>query len=230
MASLFEWSRSLSTAEILDIMKNLKETDIVPDGIVITLPEDVRDNTDCDYGFQETNNSDNLNHNQLAAKGKDNEVRPPAESDKQWEEDDDILLAILVKKLRITEDEERKDVHNQLVAKSMRKNEFKEICSVCHAVDNDNLNETDKIEKICLLIDAINRQFLKYARMELNGWDIARVFLTKDDKKSVVPGRKRATIKYPSVGLRRHLMATQQTRGKWQLCKNKTNKRSDTCN
>ncbi|KAF2895203.1 hypothetical protein ILUMI_10975 [Ignelater luminosus] len=71
--------RPLSTAEILEIMENLEETDIAPDGIIIILPKDVEDNTDCYSGSEETNNPDNLNYNQLTAEGEfyfeDNEVR-----------------------------------------------------------------------------------------------------------------------------------------------------------
>ncbi|KAF2895612.1 hypothetical protein ILUMI_10564, partial [Ignelater luminosus] len=59
----------LSMVKILEIMKNLELTDIVPNRIVITPPEDVGDNKDCDSADEETNNPDNLNHNQPAAQG-----------------------------------------------------------------------------------------------------------------------------------------------------------------
>ncbi|CAH2001880.1 unnamed protein product [Acanthoscelides obtectus] len=64
--------------------------------------------------------------------------------------------------------EESEDVHNELVAKSMRRNRFEEISSVFHAADNDNLPEGDKLGRIRPFIEAINKNFIKYAPIESN--------------------------------------------------------------
>ncbi|KAF2891626.1 hypothetical protein ILUMI_14547 [Ignelater luminosus] len=69
---LFIWTHNcnLKGAMLLSINSLMPMgSDIVPNRIVITPPEDVGDNKDCDSADEETNNPDNLNHNQPAAQG-----------------------------------------------------------------------------------------------------------------------------------------------------------------
>lgn len=74
----------------------------MPDGIVITPPDDFSDNTDCDSGDEDTNNPDHLNHNQLSAQAEyyfDNNYEVDCSTKTapyEWDDEDDFPLSMYV--------------------------------------------------------------------------------------------------------------------------------------
>ncbi|XP_071052947.1 piggyBac transposable element-derived protein 3-like [Onthophagus taurus] len=94
MATLYEWKRPLTTAELLEIIENLNEDDVIPDGVIITPPDDF-DNTDCDSGDEESNDPHNLNRHQLEAEA---ELQYADEVESEWDEEDCIPLSTFQKR------------------------------------------------------------------------------------------------------------------------------------
>ncbi|CAH1983732.1 unnamed protein product [Acanthoscelides obtectus] len=84
-------------------MENLENSEDLPDGIIITPPDDFSDNTDCVSGDEDSNDPDHLNSNQLSAQVgyyfMDNERRSQNETviegvaGIEWNEEDNLPLA-----------------------------------------------------------------------------------------------------------------------------------------
>ncbi|CAH1977589.1 unnamed protein product [Acanthoscelides obtectus] len=103
MASNYEWTRPLTTSELLEEIENIENSEDLPDGIIITPPDDFSDNTDCDSGDEDSNDPDHLNSNQLSAQAEyyfmDTERRSQNETviegvaGIEWDEEDNLPLA-----------------------------------------------------------------------------------------------------------------------------------------
>ncbi|CAH2015253.1 unnamed protein product [Acanthoscelides obtectus] len=98
----YEWTRPLTTSELLEEIENIENSEDLPDGIIIT-PDDFSDNTDCDSGDEDSNDPDHSNSNQLSAQAEyyfmDNERRSQNETviegvaGIEWDEEDNLPLA-----------------------------------------------------------------------------------------------------------------------------------------
>lgn len=64
--------------------------------------------------------------------------------------------------------EKDKDVHNILVSQALSRDRFDFIMSILHMADNNHLDNSDKFGKVRPLFNALNRNFLKYAKLEEN--------------------------------------------------------------
>ncbi len=56
-------------------------------------------------------------------------------------------------------------VYNELKAGSVRRDRFDEIMKFFHAADDTKLPKNDKYAKVCLLLEILNDNFLKYGEV-----------------------------------------------------------------